>query len=95
MTSGEHDAEDDDERAIQYRSFVALAWGAVLVVGAVWLVNHIMANNRLLACIESGRSNCVPITVNEPPRDTLPSPSINRLRDPWAKSKAPDAPPPR
>jgi hypothetical protein len=98
-THGEHDAQDaqdDQERTIQLRSFVALAWGALLVLGAVWLVNQIREYNRTVACLESGHSDCVPLKLNQMPApDSSAAPSINRLRDPWAKSNTPTQPPPR
>ena len=57
------DSPDDhhgDERASTFRSYVALAFVAVLVAFAVWLVNSFREHNRTIECLEAGHHDCVP-----------------------------------
>ena len=53
-----------DESASAFRSYVALAFVAVLVVMAVWLVNSFREHNRTIECFEAGRPDCVPFDAS-------------------------------
>jgi hypothetical protein len=46
------------------RSYIALAFAAVLVVALVWLVKAIRENNRIVECMTSGHHNCVPLDTS-------------------------------
>jgi hypothetical protein len=59
----EHDPNHDlhaGERASELRSYVALAFAAILVAGAVWLFNSFREHNRTIECLEAGHHDCVP-----------------------------------
>ena len=44
---------------------VALIVVVVLILGGLWLQQHLRANARLQDCVMSGRTNCAPIA--QPP----------------------------
>lgn len=46
------------------RSYVALAFAAILVVALVWIVKAIKENNRIVECMTSGHHNCVPLDTS-------------------------------
>ena len=50
----------DGERASEFRSYVSLAFVALLVAAAVWLVNSFREHNRTIECLEAGHHDCVP-----------------------------------
>jgi hypothetical protein len=56
--------EHDDERAHVNRSYVGLAFAAILVIALVWIVNAIKESNRIVACETSGHHNCVPLDTS-------------------------------
>ena len=45
---------------------VALVIVALLVIGGLWLMQHIRASARIQDCVMSGRTNCAPIEA--PPK---------------------------
>jgi hypothetical protein len=56
--------EIDDERAHVNRSYVALAFAAILVIALVWLVKAIKENNRIVECMTAGHHDCVPLDTS-------------------------------
>ena len=58
------DNELDDERASEFRSYVALAFAAILVVALVWLVKAIKENPRVVECMAAGHHDCVPLDTS-------------------------------
>jgi hypothetical protein len=65
MADDPPDNQSDDESASAFRSYVALAFVAVLVVAAVWLVNSFREHNRTIECFEAGRHDCVPFDTTQ------------------------------
>jgi len=61
MTDELPGGSDDSEHASEFRSYVALAFVAVLVAAAVWTVNSFRAHNRTIECLEAGHHDCVPL----------------------------------
>jgi hypothetical protein len=59
-------AEDASVR----RSYIALAFVALIVIAGVWLVNSFREHNRTIECFEQGRHDCVPLEkeLQPPPR---------------------------
>lgn len=51
----------DSESASEFRSYVALAFAAVLVAAAIWLVNSFREHNRTIECMEAGHHDCMPL----------------------------------
>jgi hypothetical protein len=58
------DGEYDDELASVRRSYIALAFAAILVVALVWLVKAMKENNRIVACMAAGHHDCVPLDTS-------------------------------
>ena len=59
-------AEPDDHAASPRRgALIALLVIAVLVVGGLWLSQHLAAVSRLQDCVMSGRSNCAPVATGK------------------------------
>lgn len=54
---------DEEEHGVR-RSYIALAFAAILVVTLVWIVNAIKESNRIVACETSGHHNCVPLDTS-------------------------------
>jgi hypothetical protein len=54
---------DDDEDDGNRRRNTVLVFAVVvlLAVGGVWLVNRLIAMRDLQNCLESGRTNCMPV----------------------------------
>jgi hypothetical protein len=61
MRDGIPDDQLDHERASEIRSYVALAFAAILVVALVWVVKALKESNRIVACETTGHHNCVPL----------------------------------
>ena len=57
------DAFDQELHGIR-RSYIGLAFAAILVVALVWLVKAIKESNRIVACEMSGHHNCVPLDTS-------------------------------
>ena len=60
---GTPDHEYDEDRHVR-RSYIGLAFAAILVVLLVWLVKAINESNRIVACETSGHHNCVPLDTS-------------------------------
>jgi hypothetical protein len=58
------DGPYDDELAGVRRSYVALAFAALLVVALVWLVKAIKENNRVVECMAAGHHDCMPLDTS-------------------------------
>lgn len=54
----------DDEHGGVVRSYVALAFAAILVVALVWLVKAIKENNRIVECMAAGHHDCMPLDTS-------------------------------
>jgi hypothetical protein len=61
MTEDVPDDASTDEPHSPRGPVVALVVIVLLVLGGLWLTQHIGANSRLQDCVSSGRSNCAPI----------------------------------
>jgi hypothetical protein len=59
MPQSPDDEEDDSNR--RRNNVLVFAVVVALVVGGVWLVNKLIAMRNLQNCLDSGRTNCVPI----------------------------------
>ena len=64
MTSPDQHHPHDDDAEVNRRSYVALAFIALLVVASVWLVNKCQENSQLVECMESGHHDCVPLDTS-------------------------------
>ncbi len=64
MTNDAQHIQHDDESASVRRSYIALAFIAVLVVAGVWLVNSFREHNRTIECLEAGHHDCVPLDMS-------------------------------
>jgi negative regulator of sigma E activity len=64
MADDSTDNQRDEESASAFRSYVALAFVAVLVAAAVWLVNSFREKNRTIECLEAGHHDCVPFDTS-------------------------------
>jgi hypothetical protein len=53
--------DDRDDSNRRRNNLLVLAVVMILVVGGVWLVNKLLAMRSLQNCLDSGRTNCVPI----------------------------------
>lgn len=62
-TTIDHEAEDASVR----RSYIALAFVALVVIAGVWLVNSFREHNRTIECFEQGRHDCVPFDSTAKP----------------------------
>ena len=54
-------ANDDNQKANQRRSMIALGVVVVLFVVGWILARELYANGKIEDCVMSGRTNCVPI----------------------------------
>ncbi|MGH7653136.1 MAG: hypothetical protein ACREN6_00605 [Gemmatimonadaceae bacterium] len=54
----------DEELHDVRRSYVGLAFAAILVIALVWIVNAIKESNRIVACEASGHHDCVPLDTS-------------------------------
>jgi hypothetical protein len=70
MTSETPDYDAEMERASERRSYIALAFVAIVVVVGVWIASSLRSTNRAVECLEQGRHNCVPLdtSVRDAPR---------------------------
>ena len=59
MPQSPDDEEEDGNR--RRTNVLVFAVVVVLVVGGVWLVNKFVAMRNLQNCLDSGRTNCMPI----------------------------------
>jgi hypothetical protein len=57
--------DDEDEEGRGRNRVLFLVFTAVLVILGIWLVNKLADMRNTQNCLESGRKNCVPITVPE------------------------------
>jgi flagellar biogenesis protein FliO len=55
---------DDEEAASRLRTLFALGFVLLLVLGGVWLVDHLRKEAALEDCFMQGRSNCAPVETN-------------------------------
>ena len=53
----------DDDGPGRRNNLMVLAVVVILVVGGVWLVNKLVAMRSLQNCLDSGRTNCLPIAA--------------------------------
>jgi hypothetical protein len=58
------DGAFDEELHGVRRSYIALAFAAVLVIVLVWVVKAIKESNRIVACEMSGHHDCVPLDTS-------------------------------
>jgi hypothetical protein len=56
--------EELDERTRERRSYLALAFAAILVAALIWVVKAMRENNRIVECMTSGHHNCVPLDTS-------------------------------
>ena len=56
--------DQHDERTRERRSYVALAFAAILVAALIWVVKAMRENNRIVECMTSGHHNCVPLDTS-------------------------------
>ena len=61
MSTGTPEPGPDDDRDDLRRSYIALAFVAIVVAAGVWLLHSFQAKNRTIECIEAGRHDCVPL----------------------------------
>ena len=67
-TQPHRDREPEETDSERRTTNIVLAVAAVLVIGGgIWLVNTMIDVNKAQRCLESGRRNCNPISV-EPRR---------------------------
>ncbi|KAB2920372.1 MAG: hypothetical protein F9K29_02510 [Hyphomicrobiaceae bacterium] len=60
--------KDEDRRRMQQNAAAALVLIVLLVAGA-WLIDRLRTSARVLACIEAGHRNCIPVEQEpRPPR---------------------------
>lgn len=67
---GENDNEDrrlQDGHKVRQNLMVAV-WVVLLLVGAYWLVDALIKNNREVECYARGGHNCTRLDVPVPPR---------------------------
>ncbi|MFI5233963.1 MAG: hypothetical protein ACHQSE_15830 [Gemmatimonadales bacterium] len=64
MTDDLPDDQTDHEGASVARSYVGLAFAAILVVALLWLVKSIKENNRIVECMTTGHHDCVPLDTS-------------------------------
>ncbi len=55
--------DDHDESGSNRGPMVALVVVVLLVLGGLWLQQHLRADNQIQDCVMSGRSNCAPIAM--------------------------------
>jgi hypothetical protein len=55
------DDDDEDDSNRRRKTVLVFAVVVILAVGGVWLVNKLIAMRDLQNCLESGRTNCVPV----------------------------------
>lgn len=61
--------EEDESEADRRRANLILLVGAiVIVIGGIWLVNALVDARKSEECLESGRRNCNPISVDRDAR---------------------------
>lgn len=56
--------EEHDERIRERRSYMALAFAALLVVALIWVVKALRENNRIVECMTTGHHDCVPLDTS-------------------------------
>jgi len=61
------DPDEPDEQGASSRPFIALAFLLVLAVGGWFLINRLMAADKVQDCVMSGRRNCAPIDTSTAP----------------------------
>lgn len=59
------DRRDQDRHKIRQNAIVAF-WVVVLLVGAAWLVDAVIKNNREQNCYARGGRNCVKLDIPPP-----------------------------
>ena len=67
---GENDNEDkrsQDARKIRQNVFVAV-WVILLLLGAYWLLDALIKNNREVECYARGGHNCTRLEIPDSPR---------------------------
>jgi len=55
--------ENGESESSQWVALAAIAFLALLVAGGLWLAGSLSDANSKLECLESGRTNCVPISA--------------------------------
>jgi hypothetical protein len=55
----------DDEDASVTRSYIALAFVALLVLATYWVVDSFRAKNRIIECLAAHHQNCVPLDTSD------------------------------
>jgi hypothetical protein len=53
--------DDEDDRNRRRNTVLVFAVVVLLAVGGVWLVNRLIAMHDLQNCLDSGRTNCMPV----------------------------------
>lgn len=56
--------DDEDERDRRAGNIFILVAAAVFVVGGIWLVNALLDARKAELCMESGRRNCNPVSID-------------------------------
>ena len=64
MTDDPQDIDHDAEHASEMRSYMALAFVAVLVAGAIWLFTSFREKNKTIECLEAGHHDCIPFDTS-------------------------------
>jgi len=59
---------DDDEGDRRGANLMLLAGAAIIVIGGIWLVNALVDARKSEECLESGRRNCDPISIDRSAR---------------------------
>lgn len=67
---GENDNEDrrDQDRFQAWQNVLVAVWIVLLLIGAAWLVDAFIKNNREQECLARGGRTCVQLDVQVPPR---------------------------
>ena len=61
--------DDEDSEADRRTANIILLVGAVVIVaGGIWLVNALVDARKSEECLESGRRNCNPISIDRDAR---------------------------
>jgi hypothetical protein len=64
-TNQTDEPQHDPDRKNEFRSYMALLFAAVLVIGGIWLVTAMNAKNKTIECLEAGHHDCVPLDPND------------------------------